>query len=90
MEKLNLLEKEEKEKKINDPKYKKQLEARNIVQKILELNLKEDQIKMIIQFLALELTDIEVCKTIYSLLKVEENSEDLKQNKPEKKGSILL
>ena len=86
----NLIDPKEKEQKINDPKYKKQLEARNIVQKILELGIKEDQIKMIIQFLALELSDIEVCKNIYSLLKVEENVEEKKQTTKEKKGSILL
>ena len=90
MDKLDLLNKEEKEKKINDPKYKKQLEARNIVQKILDLNIKEDQIKMIIQFLALELTDVEACREIYSLLKIEEKTEDLKTNKPEKKGSLIV
>ena len=90
MENFNLIDPKEKESKINDPKYKKQLESRNIVQKILDLGIKEDQIKMIIQFLALELTDIEMCKNIYNILKVEEVVEENNKKPKEKKGSILL
>ena len=90
MENLKFIDPKEKEQKINDPKYKKQIEARNIVQKILELGIKEDQKKMIIQFLALELSDIDACKDIYNILKIDSSVEEKKQTTKEKKGSILL
>lgn len=92
MEKLILIDEEEKKSKLSNSKYKTQLKCREIVKNILDSNVKNEHIELIIQFLALELEDNQKCREIYNIFRNEsqEPQENSNKKSEEEKTSLIL